>query len=378
MRRIKVLHLRDTHEIGGPGKTILETHRAIDPERFELHLGVFLRHGEPEDSPIIAEARRLDMPLHVIRGRYSFDLRMVSRVADLVKTLKMDIVHAHEVKSDVIALLAARICTVPLITTMHGWIGNGFKQRCLTALDKQIVRGFDQVIAVSRQIHDELRAHGIPQHRLKLVHNAIVIERYVRTGKSGAMAKLLGKAVKRPVIGSIGRLSAEKGHADLIEALALVKKAGQEFMMVFIGDGPERGRLACQVEALGLADSVYMPGYVRDPQALMEEIDLMVLPSHTEGLPNAALESLLMEIPVLATSVGGTPEVIDDRQTGRLVPSHSPQWLAAAILEYFADPDSWKQMALQGREMVKERFDFRARTRKIEAIYSDVIKRVVV
>jgi glycosyltransferase involved in cell wall biosynthesis len=374
----KVLHLRDTYEIGGPGKTILETHRAIDARRFQLHLGIFLAHGESEDSPFVTEARRLDLPVHFVRGRHSYDPCLIWEVARLVRTLDIDIVHAHEVKSDVIALLAARIRAVPLVTTMHGWIGNGVKQRCMTALDKRIVRGFDQVIAVSREIYEELRAHGVPQDRLRLVHNAIVVERYARTGKGGAMAGLLGKAVTHPVIASIGRLSAEKGHADLVEALALVKKAGQKFMMVFMGDGPERDRLSRQVTALGLADSVSMPGYIRDPRALMEEIDLMVLPSHTEGLPNAALEALLMEIPVLATGVGGTPEVIEDGATGRLVPSHAPERLAGAILEFLADPGGWKQMALRGREMVKERFDFQARTRKIEAIYSDVLRNVTV
>lgn len=370
----KILHLRDTYEIGGPGKTILETHRAIDAGRFELHLGIFLAHGESEDSPFVTEARRLHLPVHFVRGRSSYDPRLIWEVAELVRTLDIDIVHAHEVKSDVIAFLAARIRPVPLVTTLHGWIGNGLKQRCLTALDKRIVRGFDQVIAVSREIYEELKAHGVPQDRLRLVHNAIVVERYVRTGKRGAMAVLLGKTVAQPIIASIGRLSAEKGHADLVEALALVKKAGRKFTMVFIGDGPERERLARQVAALGLEDAVYMPGYIREPQALLEEVDLMVLPSHTEGLPNAALEALLMEVPVLATRVGGTPEVIVDGETGRLVSPRSPEQLAGAIQEFSDDSAAWKQMALRGREMVKEKFDFQARTRKIEAIYSGLLQ----
>ena len=309
-----------------------------------------------------------------MRGRSSYDPRLIWEVAELVRTLDIDIVHAHEVKSDVIAFLAARIRPVPLVTTLHGWIGNGLKQRCLTALDKRIVRGFDQVIAVSREIYEELKAHGVPQDRLRLVHNAIVVERYVRTGKRGAMAVLLGKTVAQPIIASIGRLSAEKGHADLVEALALVKKAGRKFTMVFIGDGPERERLARQVAALGLEDAVYMPGYIREPQALLEEVDLMVLPSHTEGLPNAALEALLMEVPVLATRVGGTPEVIVDGETGRLVSPRSPEQLAGAIQEFSDDSAAWKQMALRGREMVKEKFDFQARTRKIEAIYSGLLQ----
>lgn len=374
MRPISILHLRDTHEIGGPGKTILETHRAIDHERFRLHLGVFLTHGESGDSPFTTEARRLDMPVHFVRGRHQYDPRMIARVIDLVKALQIDIVHAHEVKSDVITYLAVRLHTVPIVTTLHGWIGNGLKQRLLVALDKRIVRGFDRVIAVSRQIESELLAAGVSPDRLRMVHNAIVVERYYRTGQRGALAEVIGSPVANPVIASIGRLSPEKGHADLVNAIHIVSRQGKKVSLVLIGDGPERSKLIQQINALGLQGMVHLPGYIREPQRLLEEIDLMVLPSHTEGLPNAALEALLMEVPVLATRVGGTPEVITDGETGRLVPAHSPENLAAGVLEFLANPESWKLMASRGKDMVKTNFNFQARTRKLEAIYVEMMK----
>jgi len=374
MKPLSILHLRDTHEIGGPGKTILETHRAIDRGRFQLHLGVFLRHGEPEDSPFIAEARRYGMPVHFIKGCHAYDLRLIRQVIDLVKTYQIDIVHAHEVKSDVIAYLAARSYPVPIVTTLHGWIGNNFKDRLFIKLDKRVVRGFDRVIAVSRRIEEELLAAGVPGERLRMVHNAIVVERYQRIGRRGALAEILGRSIPSPVIASIGRLSPEKGHADLIDAIGIVSSRGQKVSLVLIGDGPERPKLNHQINALGLQGTVHLPGYVQEPQRLLEEIDLMVLPSHTEGLPNAALEALLMEVPVLATEVGGTPEVISDRETGRLVPASSPECLAEGILEFLAVPESWKQMASRGKDMVKMNFDFRARTRKLEAIYDEMMK----
>lgn len=374
MRPVNVLHLRDTHEIGGPGKTILETYRAIDPGRFHLHLGVFLRHDEPEDSPIITEAKRLGMPVHFIKGGYAYDFRMIGRVIKLVKALQIDIVHAHEVKSDVIAYLAARLQAVPIVTTLHGWIGNSLKQRLLLKLDKRIVRGFDRVIAVSRRIEEELIASGVPGDKLRLLHNAIVLERYRRTGQGGTLVELIGKPVAKPVLASLGRLSPEKGHADLVKAIDIVRRRGQNVSLVLIGDGPERSKLVQEITALGLQESVHLPGYIQEPQRLLEEIDLMVLPSHTEGLPNAALEALLMEVPVLATRVGGTPEVITDGDTGRLVPAHSPEALAEAIIEFLAAPATWKQMAGRGKVMVETNFDFRARTHKLEAIYTEMMK----
>ncbi len=376
MRALNILHLRDTVEIGGPGKTILETFRAIDHVRFQLHLGVFVKHGDSRESPFMAEARRLGIPVHLVQGRHSYDPAMIEQVRRLVKALEIDIVHAHEVRSDVIAYLVACLHSVSIITTLHGWIGNRAKDRFLVRLDKRIIRGFDRVLAVSHQIEKDSLAAGVPREKLRLLHNAIVVERYQRSGDRGALSKVVGRTLDGPVIASIGRLSFEKGHADLIAALEIVKRRGKTASLVLIGDGPERQRLTRQVTALGLQEMVHFPGYIQEPQRLLEDIDLMVLPSHTEGLPNAALEALLMEVPVLATRVGGTPEVITDGETGRLVPPHSPESLATGILEFMAVPEDWKQMAIRGRDVVTRRFDFQARTRKLESIYAEVMQEV--
>lgn len=373
MRAVKVLHLRDTHEIGGPGKTILETHQAINHDRFRLQLGVFLREGMPENSPFIVEAKRLGMPVHIVRGRHAYDVNMIKQVADLVQSFRIDIIHAHEVKSDVITYLAALRHRVPIVTTIHGWIANSLKQKVMNSLDKCIVKRFDRVIAVSRLIEEEMLMAGVQRGKLRMLHNAIVFDRYRRAGHHGILTEVIGRPVVKPIIATLGRLSLEKGHADLIHAVHCVIRGGKKLSLVLIGDGPERANLVQLVKALGLEEHVYFLGYIQEPHRLFEEIDLMVLPSHTEGLPNAALEALTMEVPVLATRVGGTPEVIADGVTGRMVPAHSPQDLAAGILEFLAAPDRWRQMAMRGRDMVRETFDFHARTRKLEAIYTELV-----
>jgi glycosyltransferase involved in cell wall biosynthesis len=168
-------------------------------------------------------------------------------------------------------------------------------------------------------------------------------------------------------------MSPEKGHADLIDAIGIVSGRGHRVSAVLIGDGPERPSLLQQVRTLGLEASVYFPGYINQPERIFEDIDLLVLPSHTEGLPNAALEALAMGVPVLATRVGGTPEVIIDGETGRLVAPRSPEALADSIIEFLANPEPWKRMAIQGRNVVETHFNFQARTRKLEAIYAELV-----
>lgn len=375
VRPINVLHLRDTYEIGGPGKTILESYRAIDRSRFNMHLAVFLTNAENGDNPFINAARAAGMPVHEVRGFHQYDPRMILRVARLARRLDIDIVHAHETKSDVITWLASALHRVPIITTMHGWIGNHAKSRFLIAVDKRVARRFDRVIAVSGPIRDELARVGVSKERLTLLHNAIVVDRYRRNGPSGFVAGLMGRRPCGPVIVSIGRLSPEKGHSDFVRALAIVASRGQRVEAVLVGDGPSRAAVEEEVRALGLTDRVHFPGYVDAAARILDESDLMVLPSHTEGLPNAALEALMMRVPVLATRVGGTPEVVTDGETGRLVPPRSPDALAEGILEFLSNRPAWARMAEAGGRIVEERFSFDARTRKLERIYAELVER---
>ena len=368
MPPFRILHLRDTYEVGGPGKTILETYKHLDATRFEMHIGVFLTRAESGDTPFVRAAADYGLPVHFIRGHNQFDARLITRTAALARQLRVDVVHAHEVKSDVIGLLAARLAGMNSMTTLHGWIGNGRRDRFMTALDLRVLRGFDRVIAVSAAIGAKARAAGVAAERLHVLHNAIVLSRYQRTGDTGFLAGVAGRPLAPPVITSIGRLSPEKGHADLIEAFALGAARGLSFTGVLVGDGPARGDLEALVAARGLASRVHFVGYRTEAARILENTDLMVLPSHTEGLPNVVLEALAMGTPVLASAVGGTPEVIEDG-CGRLVPARSPGLLAAGIEDFLTNRPAWAAMAARGRTRVETHFGFDARTRRLEAIY---------
>lgn len=371
-RPLNILHLRDTYEIGGPGKTILETFRAIDHDRYALHVGVFQNHGEPDDTPFTRAADEYGMPVHRIVGSHPYDPRVVGRVAALVDRLGIDIVHAHEAKSDVVSWLLRRRRDVPIMTTVHGWIGNSRKDRFLVSLDQRILRGFDCVIAVSGLLRDQLAASGVPEGRLRMLHNAIVLDKYKRNGRRGYLEGLVGRPLPGPVVATIGRLSPEKGHADFVDALGIAASRGCRVSAVLAGDGPCRSALAERIRRAGLEGWVHFVGHVSRPADVLEESDLMVLPSHTEGLPNVVLEAFAMEVPVLATPVGGTPEVVADGVTGRLVPVRSPERMAESIMAFASDPASWRRLTAEARRVVEREFDFTVRTRRLEAIYDDV------
>ena len=370
--KINVLHLRDTFEIGGPGKTILETFSHIDRNRFEIHIGVFKTRSEDALSPFIKEARRRGIPLHLIESSHQYSPAVILSLLRVMKGMKCDILHTHETKSDLLGLIASRIRRVPVVTTLHGWIGNTRKERFMIALDKMVVRGFDRVIAVSKGMKASLVEAGFDSSRVCLLHNCIVTGKYRNTGQKGYLSEKTGKTLKRPVIGSVGRLSREKGHKDFIEAISIVLGRGYDADFVLIGDGPERENLAASIDRLGLDRNVHFAGYLSDMQLVFQDLDLMVLPSHTEGLPNVVLESLMMGVPVIATDVGGTSDIISDYESGVLVAPGRPDLLACKIVEFLEDAGRFRRMSEKGRTAVETNFNFAARTVRLERIYEEL------
>ena len=302
--------------------------------------------------------------------RESFRIRQSSS-----KQLGIDILHTHEPLSDVVGFLASRRRRVLSVSTLHGWINNSLKDRLKTSLDLKILRFFNRVLVVSRVMREQAIRSGIPPHKIELVHNGIVVEKYDKGVPAGYINSLVNKNLKKPIIGTIGRLSAEKGHRDFVKAASMVLAKGYDPTFVMVGDGPERENLRKLIESLNVQSNVFLAGYATDMPRVFRDLHLMVLPSYTEGLPNVALEALLMEVPVVATRVGGTPEVIRNDETGVLVDPGSPEQMADKIIEYLTNPERFNGMARAGSTLVRKEFSFVHRTQKMERIYDELLRK---
>jgi len=172
---------------------------------------------------------------------------------------------------------------------------------------------------------------------------------------------------------SAGRLSPEKGHADLLQAIAEIGDRAAGWHFILCGDGPCMTRLEQQVRALRIQQRVQLAGYRTDIQHIFQAMDLFVLPSHSEGLPNVILEALSLGKPVIATSVGGVPEVIESGVNGILVPPHRSDLLAEAMIQCFSEYSRREAMGQSGRRTVQTRFTFEAQTRRLESIYAEIL-----
>lgn len=371
---IRVLHLRDTQKVCGPGKTIIETCTRIDSGRFSLDIGLFM-HREEETNLYREAAQARGIVVHPIRTSHPFDPRLVGNTIRLLKSGGYDIIHAHDYKSDLLAYLIRRVYPIPIMTTIHGWITNSWKTKAYIAVQKRLLRSFDRVIAVSPAIRRELLSKGVPEHRIALIYNAIVMENYREEAHpAGEFRRSLGLEARVPLVGNVGRLSPEKGQRDFLMAAARLPEQFSGTHFVLVGDGPDRSDLEGLCVELGIRDRVHFTGHLTDVRPVFRDLDLLALTSHTEGFPNVVLESLSMGTPVLATAVGGTPDIVHDGKSGILVSARDLDAIAAGLEKILSDHGFAEETVVAGRQMVEEKFQFSVRVEKVSALYEDLME----
>jgi len=370
-RNIRILHLRDSPWVDGPGRTILETGARIDSRRYGYLIGAFCKRTAPDNSFIKALTER-GLAVIRIKESHGFDPTVLSQVRRLINKERIDIVHTHEVRSNVIGLIAGKLTGIPVVTTLHGWIENSAKGRILTRFDKDILRFFDHVIAVSEKIKIEILGHGVRTENVTILHNALVLENYRRNHADRSFRRELGVGDETLLVASIGRLSPEKGQADFIRAARRVLERRPDARFLLVGVGGDRQKLESLSQSMGLNGKVLFLGYRSDMAAIYNSIDIVVQSSFTEGMPNVVLEALAMEVPVIATDVGGTAEAVRHNETGVLVKPGLPGDVSAQILSYAESRERFKRMAERGRALILEQFCFAERTNRLADLYEKV------
>ena len=367
-----ILDVRDTSEIGGPGKTIIETALKLNNKKYKNYIAVFQTRKEKQDSPFIKELKKQNVPCIVLKSFNQYDPFVIFKLIKIIKKYNISVVHTHEPKSDIIGYIASLFCDVKLISTVHGWISNSKRDTFYNKLDILLLKKFDKVIVVSNLMKSQLGKEGIQVKKLELLYNSIVIENYRKFKSSNIIEKILNKKLAEPVIATIGRLNPEKGHKDFIDAINVVIKKGFSASFVLIGDGIEKNALQKSVKKYSLESHVFFTGYIQDIAKVYNEIDLLVLPSYTEGLPNVVLESLLMEVPVIATAVGGTPEILTHNQSGVLVEPGNFNELADSLINFLQNREKFSEMSKKGRGNITSKFNFARRTELYESLIDNM------
>jgi glycosyltransferase involved in cell wall biosynthesis len=370
--RGRVLHLRTVcGRGGGPEKTLLNS-----PRFLEGHYQLRLAYIRPENDPdydLPQRATRLGVDLVDIPERHGFDPRTLRRLAAEVREFQPDILHAHDYKTNLLAVLLGRWFGVRVMTTLHGY---GFGDGRLAAyyrLDRWTLRAMDHVVAVSEALLEKVIDWGVPARRRSLVFNGINPEQFCRRRSVRQAREQLGWHPDRLVVGAVGRLTAVKGFDLLIQAADLLLRKGLDLELVIVGDGEERPRLQELIDRLGRADRLRLLGHQSEVQGILEALDVFALSSQSEGLPNALLEALALEVPAAATRVGAVPRVITHADNGLLLEPGSLAALAEGLARLLNDADLRRRLGRAGRAAVEGRFSFAARMEKIRAIYDGIL-----
>ncbi|RLF96515.1 hypothetical protein DRN58_09650, partial [Thermococci archaeon] len=313
----------------------------------------------------------------ILNQKYWYDLRFLSRLFTIVKSLKPSLVHCRNAPSVVIyGGIATKIAGLPLVVSVHGhpdFFGDNFAVRLWYILQKQS----DKIIAVSNDIKDALVRKGkIKPNRITVIHNGIdLTDVKFDTILRQKIKQKLGIDNTAQVIGCVGTLKLVKGHKYLIQAMPLILEKYPSTYLILVGDGPLRNDLKRLAEKLKVRERIMFLGYRPDIPKLMNIFDIFILPSLSEGLSNVLLEAMAASKPVIATNVGGNPEVVEDGETGLLVPPKDPQKIAEAVVSLLNDEDRRIRMGKAGLRRVKERFSISKTVREYEKVYHEVLHR---
>jgi len=357
-----ILHIAAPSDVGGLERVVQELAREQHRAGHDVHVAAVLT--EPAvDHPFFAPLVEAGVETHaVVPGPRGYR-RERGAVAELCRRLGPTVVHTHGYRPDVLDAGVARRAGIPVVTTVHGFTGGDWKNRVYEWLQCRAFRRFDAVVAVSQPLRTRLVRAGVHPDRIHVVPNAW------RPGPAldrAAARRALGVAPGAFVLGWVGRLSREKGPDVLLDALRDL--ADLPLVASVIGEGAERRPLLARAQRLGLDGRVRWHGVVPDAASLFAAFDLFVLSSRTEGSPMVVFEAMAARVPVIATDVGGVPEMLSAAEAVLVPPDH-PAALAAAIRAAYHAPAGARARAGRARERLCRDFGTAPWCERYDGIY---------
>lgn len=305
--------------------------------------GVRVELAAPERSEIHDRTRSLEIPFHPVSIEGGLDVLSAARLRRTIRRGSYDIVHSHSSHAHSVAFMACvslsrrpkQVVSRRVDFDVAGNPLSGMKYR----------HGADLFLAVSTGVRDVLMRCGIPENRIRVVHDGVDLAEFERVGDNTRVREEFGITGETPVVGNIAALAPHKSQVDLVAAARLVADRVPGVRFLIVGEGELRGSLENQIKELRLQETVTLTGFRTDPYEVLSTFTCFVLSSYLEGLGSSILAAQAMRVPVVATRTGGIPDVVEDGKTGLLVPPRDPPALAGAILRLLSDPALGKKLA---------------------------------
>lgn len=374
--RITILHTRVvTGTGGGPDKTVLRSAKYLDPSRYRVEAAYLYPRGDSGIESLIAQAKTQGIAFHAIPERGSLDRRARRDLAALCDRLNVDIWHSHDYKTDALGLILGRSRqSMSRVSTVHGFTRESLRTRFYAGLNGLCLPRYDHVFAVSPPLMTWCAMHGVHPDKLTLLPNAIELADYPMRQDAGQSKREAGVEPGKLDIAIVARLSKEKGVDRAIRLIWRLARRCPEARLHILGDGPERPKLQAMAASLKVNDRIRWWGWQDDTRPALRAMDLALLTSHREGLPNALLEAMALGVPVAATGVGGAPDLLDEGRCGLLLdPDDEASW-CEPVTSLLASIDTRQTYIAAARRRIEHRHCFEARMRRLSLCY-DVLMR---
>lgn len=382
-RRIRVLRIIARLNIGGPALHATLLTEGLDPARYECVLAC--GDLEPGEGDYLGLHFQNVSSLVNIAGlgrqiRGFKDLSALRQLVRLMREFKPDIVHTHTAKAGTLGRIAAYFTSVPIVIhTYHGHVFHGYFSRFTTRIFIGIERWLATIssclLAVSPTVRAELLELGIgTPEQLAVVPLGLELERFRRCSeRKGELRRELGITSATPLVGIVARLVPIKAHDTFLRAAAIAARGSASARFVVVGDGECRADLEKLTKELGISDVVHFLGWRADLDRIYADLDVVALTSENEGSPVSLIEAMTAQCAIVATRVGGVPDLIEDRVTGLLVPPGNPEAFARALEELLADPLLQRSLGAAARLQAYPAFSASRLINDIDRLYCSLL-----
>ncbi|MEO0092282.1 MAG: glycosyltransferase [candidate division WOR-3 bacterium] len=364
MKKLKVLHLNASTYIGGTEMMILRLLDNIDRTKFDVSVASFFPGGTLLDEV----KKRGGKPFLFKIANQKNILQMFNAFIRLYQYLRnnnIDIIHIYGFWSNIIGRFCARLANVPIIITGQRTEDN-WRKSFHSLLDRFTSRWVNLYISVFNKGKELLiKRDKIPEKKIVVIHNGIDLN-WAIGGKGNSLF---------PIVGMVAAFSSFKAHEVLIESAIKIVEKLPKIKFILVGCGPKQKKITELINKRGLNSYFLLPGFVYDVRPILSILSVFVLVSYSEGLPVAVMEAMSFGLPVVASKVGGIPELIEDKVTGMLVEPNNPEKLASAIIELLENPEKASIMGKKAREKIITDFSIRKMTNKIEFYYTNLAMR---
>lgn len=331
-------------------------------------------NGPPND--FVTAAGELGLDVELIPERRRFDLSVIPSLRSVIESRQPDLLVTHSVKSHFLVWRSRLWRKYPWVAFHHGYTDTDRKMRLYNRLDRWSLPHADRLVTVCRAFAQDLMGStGVSVEKISVQHNAIRRQPSVSPADIETLRNRLGIADDERVVLSVGRLSREKAHIDLLDGFNRLREAKPKISckLIIVGDGSERARLEAIAASLGCKERVIFTGQVSDVHTFYALADVFVLPSHSEGSPNVLLEAMAANLPVVATAVGGVPEIVENNERALLVPPNDPPSLATAIARLLTDRELAQRLTANAALLVDTRYTPENYVRSLVEIFREVL-----